>query len=78
MLMKTRRSSAGRAVWEMLIVVLMITSMSALWSLVLVGVIRVFFELSEHVAVLYVGGSLFSGFFLLGLWNYKKLAIYVK
>lgn len=78
MLMKTRRSSAGRAVWEMLIVVLMITSMSALWSLVLVGVIRVFFELSEHVAVLYVGSGLFSGFFLLGLWNYEKLAIYVK
>jgi len=62
----------------MSIVVLMITTMSAFWSLVFVGVIRLLFELSEHAAVVYVGGGLFSVLFLLGLWNYKKLAVYVK
>jgi len=60
--MKNRRATVGRAVWEMSIVVLMITAMSAFWSLVCVGVIRLLFELSEQVAVLYIGGGSFSVF----------------
>jgi len=76
--MKNKRLITGRAIWELFVVLLMIAFMSTFWSLVVVGVIRLFFELSERVAVLYVGGGVFLGLFLLGVWNYKKIVIYVK
>lgn len=64
--------------WEKMVVMLMISFMSTFWSLVAVGVIRLFFEMSERVAIIYIGGGIFLGLFLLGVWNYKKIAIYVK
>lgn len=59
-------------------VLLMLASTSAFWSLIIAGVIKLTFELSERVAVLYIGGGIFFSIFLLGIFNYKKIAIYVR
>ncbi len=78
--MKSRNVKGWRSIKEVFIVLLMIASASAsaFWSLVVVGVLRLFFELSERVAVMYIGGAIFLSLSLMGVLNYKKIAIYVK
>lgn len=76
--MKNRNSTRWRSIKEVFMVLLMLASTSAFWSLIIAGVIKITFELSERVAVLYIGGGIFFSIFLLGIFNYKKIAIYVR
>ncbi len=76
--MKSRNVKRWRSIKEVFIVLLMIAPASTFWSLVVVGVLRLFFELSERVAVMYIGGAIFLSLSLMGVLNYKKIAIYVK
>ncbi len=76
--MKNRNSTRWRSIKEVFMVLLMLASTSAFWSLIIAGVIKLTFELSERVAVLYIGGGIFFSIFLLGIFNYKKIAIYVR
>lgn len=76
--MRNRNSTRWRSIKEVFMVLLMLASTSAFWSLIIAGVIKLTFELSERVAVLYIGGGIFFSIFLLGIFNYKKIAIYVR